>query len=93
MDPIDDYVRKFCDLNKKLKYSIQNITLAKSSVNYNKYLIDIVQEDPIQVEQFNYNIPFLFSIKQKINLDDEKQEYNLTFNFKSYNSELLYLYG
>ena len=90
---IDDYVRIFCELNKKLKYSIQNITLANTSINYGQYQINIVQEEYLQVEQFDYYIPFLFSLKQSIDLNDVEQEYNLTFSFKSYNSELLYLYG
>ena len=91
--PNEDYVRIFCDLNKKLKYSKQNITLSEVSFNFGQYEIAIIQEEPIEVEQIDYDISFLYSNKQNININDKTQVYFLSFEIKSYNNDLLYLYG
>ena len=91
--PINERVRIFCDLEDTLKYPIQNITIEQVSFNYNDYIINIIQEEYLEVEQFNYEISFLYSDQYIIYLYDENEFYNLRFNIKTYYNDILFLYG
>ena len=62
-------------------------------INYIK--IEIIQQEPLEVEQLNNIIPFLYSEQQIIEIKDEinenKQYYDFKFKIEEYNNEVLFL--
>ena len=91
--PINERVKIFCDLKDTLKCSEQNITLRQVSFNYNDYIINVIQEEYLEVEQFNYEISFLYSSQYTIYLYDENEFYDFRFNIEEYYNEILFNYG
>ena len=64
-----------------------------TSFNYGNYKINIIcEENSLRLEQYNTIIPFLYSDPQIINIEEEKESYDLIFKIGSYNYELLLLY-
>jgi hypothetical protein len=92
--PIKGNIRVFCDfeglINIKAKYiKLNNITFEYN----NQYNITIIQvTDKIQIKSIEGNIPFLYSDKQEITLDQNEDIYNLKFRQLSYEQNPLYLY-
>ena len=78
-------------MNENLKKENQLIIINEVNFSYNGYNIIIFPETYVTVYQRNYNIPFLYSEKQNIELNDEKEEYELKFKIYSYNNEIIYL--
>ena len=92
--PINDNIRIICKLDKNLKYHFQNITLNKESFNNGDNIITIYPDAFLEVEQLNYEISFLYSDQQIINIENENELYYLSFKYESYNElEKLYLSG
>ena len=92
---IDSY-RNFkilCKLNENLKYPYQNIILDKISFELQNYSIIVIQEEYVEVEQLEYNIPFLYSDRQVININNYDKSYILKFKLESYYNDILYIYG
>ena len=81
-----------CRFNENL-YNQQKLFLKTMKLTYNNYNIFIFQNEPIEVEQFNYEISFLYNDEQIIEIKDEINSYNLKFYFEVYNNETLYIYG
>ena len=94
-NPSSSKIILICKLKEELRYQQQNIKLNNSYFNYYEYKIVLYSEISIIINQLNYEIPFLYSDKQKIDIkaEDEKEEYNLRFKFDSYNGEPLILLG
>ena len=90
--PKDEKVRLICKINEKLN---NNYIMLSNGTNfkYNDYSITIYSDDYIEVEQLNNDIPFLYSDKQIININDKDENYYLKFKVSSYNNEILYLNG
>ena len=84
-------IRIFCRLNENLKSENQRIILKEVNFNYKGYNVIILPETYVTVYQRNYNIPFLYSERQNIELNDEKEFYELKFQILSYNNEIIYL--
>ena len=92
--PKDEKARLFCKLIKRyLKYTRQNIILNELQLFYNNHKIIIQQNDYIVVEQYVYNIPFLYSDKVERNVILFGDKYNFKFKIESYHNETLYIYG
>ena len=91
--PKNEKSRIICKLNENLIYKHQNILLNKVEFIYNNYNIIIFQQEFFGVEQLNYDIPFLYSTQQNIEIKEEKESYNLKFFFENFNDEMLYIYG
>jgi hypothetical protein len=41
----------------------------------------------------DYSIPFIYADEQKIKIEEDKEFYELKFNIRRYNDELLYLFS
>ena len=83
-----------CHLNENLKYTTQNITLTDVRLTYHEYNLTILSETSVTVNQLNYPIPFIYSDKQIININDDTEEYELKFKYDSYNeNDLIYIRG
>ena len=67
--------------------------LDKISFPHNNYSITIEQNESIIFEQYYDNIPFLYSDKQIININENEDEYILKFKIEMYNKNPLYIYG
>ena len=91
--PKEDKIRIICKLEENLKNKKQKIILEQISFDYLEYEITIKQIDYIEANQYNYDIPFLYSERDIININLNESNYILKFNIESYNNELLYIYG
>ena len=92
-NPIGENLVIICNLKENLKYDAQNISLNNIIFNYIGYNISIYSETSVNVKQYNYNIPFIYSDKQIINISDNINLYELKFKYDSYNNDILYLSG
>ena len=90
--PINKNLRLFCNLERDLRYSKQNISFGSETIIYKNFSLVIIFEDDIEVNQYNYIIPFLYSQPQEIIIEDEIDSYEFKFNIGSYDNSLLYLY-
>ena len=92
--PTNEKIVIICNLNENLNKTSQNITLSKVRLTYKEYNITIYSDTSIKVNQLNYPIPFIYSDKQIINMNDETEEYELKFKYDSYkDNDLLFIYG
>ena len=93
--PNNDNIRIICKVNKyDLNSQTHKLFLSdKVILNYNEYIINIPLEITLNIRKFNYDIPFLYSNRQTIEIKDDIKSYNLKFKIETYNNELLYLYG
>ena len=91
--PSDENIRIFCKLNNDLKNFKQNIILNKYSFYLNNNKIDISQEDYIEAEFYNHDIPFLYSDKVIKNYMSITNNLTLSFQVESYFNDLLYIFG
>ena len=83
-----------CKLNENLISGNQNITFTNIRIPYGDYNITILSETAIKVNQLDFEIPFIYSDKQIINMNDDTKEYELKFKYDSYNeNDLLYIHG
>ena len=90
----EDNLRIICYLkNGSLKDNNADILLENIKFEYNNSNITIRQSDYIEVEQLEYDIPFLYSEPQNININNNDNFYYLNFTIESYENELLYIYG
>ena len=83
----------FCNLNERLKYQKQDIILNMISFKYNNYTVIIYPKDYINTTRLDHNIPFLYADEQLINIEEEKNEYEIKFKYGNYYDDILYLYG
>ena len=91
--PNSEKLRIICKLNENLMSNHQKILLNKVEFIYNNYNIMIFQQDHFEVEQINYDISFLYSDKQNIEINEGIESYNFKFYIEKYNDETLYIYG
>ena len=91
-NPKNDKVRIICNLNENLRYENQNITLKPFSLDLKGYHIPIESNTYFKAYQVNYNISFLYSDKQVINIYNDIESYQLIFKKINYYQEQLILY-
>ena len=91
--PKSEKIRIMCKLNENLLYNHQNISLNKVEFIYNNFNITISQQDLLVIEQLNYDISFLYSDSQNIDIKEGKESYNIQFDIERYNDEILFIYG
>ena len=89
---INKNISIICRLNETLKKEYQKMTINEASLNYKNYNISFILNNHIFVRQVNYSFPFLYSEEQNITIDEENQEYYLSFRIFSYNNEDIFLY-
>ena len=89
----DDRINTICTIKGQVKegrYIFNNV-----SFTYNgKYEIEIrFNCNTLKIMQYDFNIPFLYSPKQVINNNNDKDFFELKFNIENYNNEKLILYS
>ena len=90
--PKDENISIICNLNEILPNYRNYIILNDTIIVYNGFIIYIKQEDYIEVEKNYYNVSFLYYDKQIIDIEDDKDSYELKFKFESYNNDMLYIW-
>ena len=93
--PLNEKMRGFCKLNEILSKTKQTVYLyfAESFFTYNGYIIKVICSNYLSTIQLNKQLPFIYSDKQVINIEERRQYYNFTFKIGLYNNEKLLLYG
>ena len=92
--PHDDKLRLFCKVNRLYIYSDENtFTFESASFNYNDIIVTIKTSDNFNYVRNDEPISFLYSDKQFIDLNEEKEKYELKFKYDLYNKDGLYLYS
>ena len=89
--PGNENIRIFCRLNEDLHKEDQRIILKEANFYYKDYNIIVLPETYATVYQRNYSLPFLYSEKQNIELNNGEESYELKFKILSYNNETIYL--
>ena len=82
-----------CKLNEKLYSDMVDVILYEFIINYKQYKVHILSNEYIMVLQVDYDLPFLYSDNQVININNERSTYTLNFNIEAYNDESLILNG
>ena len=90
-NPKNDKLRVFCKLNNLFYFSEGEITLETIQFDYQNYTIFIVSNDYFKVRQLSYNMPFLYSEKLKINIEEGIESYQFLFKYELYEKEILYI--
>lgn len=85
------YLTIFCDLIEKPEKYDYNMEMEEYIMNYNNKKIKIFTSDYILIFFTDKKHPFLYSVNQTINLDEEKDVYNLKFNVGAYYDKNLFL--
>ena len=89
---IESKIGIICKLENILEIGNHKIKLIGRDINYKDYQFSIKSNIYIDVKQFNCHIPFLFSIPQNININKNKETYELKFKSESYeNNDILYI--
>ena len=91
--PKNEKIRIFCVLFDKLMKDEQNLTIKTVNFTYYDYTIVIYSKNSIKVNRLDYDISFLYSVEQTINVNETENSYEMKFDIAVYNNELLYLYG
>ena len=91
--PLNEKMRIFCKSNETSIISqISYVNLKDSTFYYKGKRIRInFQTSNFNLKKANNKIPFLYSNKQIINIEKEKESYDLTFKIWEYNNETLFL--
>ena len=98
-NPRNKNIVVLCDINQSLNINYyyidiyKNAKLNNSLIEYNGYKIYIVSDTSIRIGYYKYDIPFLYSNKQSIDINDEMELYYLKFKIMSYNNEIIFING
>ena len=91
-----DYkISLFCNLDGQcFNEGEHNITIDDGSSHHNDFSFWIsFPLEGIKIEQFYYEIPFLYSDIQSINIVESQPSYELKFKIEQYNNDTLYIHG
>jgi len=88
--PKNDKIRLLCKSNEGLLYG--KIKIHSAFFSYKKYKIALVStmSFKIQTQIVPENVPFLYSDKNIINIEEDKQYYDFKFKIEEYNNEILF---
>ena len=88
-------VHLLCDLKEILaKNNTKIISFINKELTYEDNIMHIVSNlSPIYIQQYNQEIPFLYSERQTINIIEDEDYYEIKFKMSKYNNELLFITG
>ena len=81
-----------CTLNEDIKNETQEIMIDDGIFKYNDYTIIVFTYDYLKIEQYDSDIPFLYSEEQIINISEQEKTYYLYFQINMYYNDFLVLY-
>ena len=91
--PIDEKLNMFCKLNNNLTEGVHSFNLSTSYFYYDKKKYFIFQRESLNLYQMSEKLPFIYSSKQTLNIDENIKTYYLTFKFTEYNNESFMMLG
>ena len=93
--PLNEKLWLFCKLNYSLRSEIDHIKIKDSIFHYKKHNIVVSfyynYLQYFQTKSLNVSVPFLYSDKQIININEELDSYDLKFHIGIYNEQSLCL--
>ena len=93
--PTNEKLNLFCQLINNYYtfdyYKYHSFDLKSSSFYYNDQKFVIIQNNSLSFYPVRSDIPFLYSSKQVLNIDENIQTYYLTFKIGDYHNELLFM--
>ena len=92
-NPINENIVILCNLRENLTIGSHTLKLSDMIFFCDDYNISIYSKTPVKVERFDYDIPFIYSDEQIINIKDDINIYELKFKYGYYNKNILYLSG
>ena len=82
----------FCKFNTTFSRGSHKYKIENFSFNYTDKTISIISKVyELSFQQLEETIPFLYSEKQVINIEESKDLYDLKFKIVEYNNEELYI--
>ena len=92
--PSNGNLKILCQLKENLPKGDNSLYLQELNINYKENYKIIIKSDidGIKVRQLEESIAFIYSDETDIEIKKETEKYILTFNYKNYNNEPLYLY-
>ena len=91
--PIDEKLNMFCKLDEALEYGEHSFFLKTSSFTYNGQKFLIFQTESLFLYHLNEILPFLYSSKQTLYIDENINTYYLTFKYCEYDEDYLMIPG
>ena len=87
--PLNENINIFCNLKDTdaLYSSSENLIMNLVELKYNNYTIVIKQTEYITIRQLNYEISFIYANPQDINIEEEKEFYELKFKVDIYKKD------
>ena len=79
----------FCKLRSNLTFGEHSFNLNSNSFKYNNKKFNIIQNGGLSLSQLNETLPFLYSSKQVLNINENINTYYLTFKIGDYHNEPL----
>ena len=88
--PIDENLNMFCKLSQNLTYGAYCFNLSSSTFKYYDREFEVIQNaDDLYLFQMNETVPFLYSGKQVLNIDEKTKTYDLKFKIGDYHNEYI----
>ena len=88
--PANDTFKILCKMNDNYYYD-RKVYFNDCSFTYIGYLFKINKSSDFNLNHINPRLPFLYSEKQIIKIEDNKDSYELKFKIEEYSDQLLYL--
>ena len=82
-----------CNLNQILLNENQKLIVNEFILDYKQYTVYIYSKDNISIKRVDYEVPFLYSETQIIDINERINSYNLKFNIESSSNVILILKG
>ena len=90
--PIDEKLNMFCKANNSLGYRNMPFYINSSSFYYNDREFIVIQHcNSLYLRQLDYTLPFLYSGKQVLKIDEKSETYDLKFKIGEYHNEQLFM--
>ena len=89
-NPVDENLRIICNVNVKYSYASEvSVRFVEYRLTQDKYTFYISQAETQRGQFIDYDLALLYSERQIINIEDNKDSYNLKFKVESYNNEII----
>ena len=87
--PLNDKLWVFCKLNESLVS--ESVSINNVNFHYKEHTIFMIFKSSFRISTLNFPVPFLYSNEQIININEEKDSYDLKFHIGLYNEQPLCL--
>ena len=89
----DNNINSICRFKGQLKNDSYYLNNANFIYNNNYNISISCKCNTFKITQYNFNIPFLYAPKQIIDINNDKNYFELKFNIELYNNEILIFFN